>query len=452
MARVVQQRGTPPYLLILIVVLFLVSTALAVVFYTRYDEKIEELAASQEVLGERTGQLRQEKQAKIRLIRIVTGREGKDVTDDVAQREADRALLGTHAQAYKTEGLAAALASLDAKIGDASTGGHLKEIADLKARVSELDEVIRTKDGTIKDREDRIDQLGQDSQQKLMTAQTDFNAKLKAKDDQLARALRDQQAIITDKDRQITVHAQNLAQASDDIRRRDARIDQLLELIRTYRGTKAKPGEAIARKPDGKIAKAMLDQQIVYIDIGEKDGVTPGLPFSVYSSQTGIPVDGEGKAQIVVNNVFPTTSECRITGSDKDDPIIDGDEVANVVFDSTRAYSFVVEGEFDLYGEGRPDPLATRRVRTMIERFGGRVVDTISVETDFVVLGQPPVRPSTVDAGASAADRELYKQQMAKYDLWNEIRTTAMSLQIPILDTERFLAFTGLVPKRRLAE
>ena len=452
MARVVRQSSTPPYLLILVVVLFLVSTALAVLFYTRYAEKIDELATSQETLDERAKALREEKQAKVRLIKLITGREGQDVTDQVAQSEVDQAMQGLHAQSYKTEGLAAAVRGLDEKIGEPKTRGYLKQIADLKDQNSQLSGQLRTKDGTIKDREDKLDQLAADSKGKLEAARTDFLSKLQAKDDQLGRALKDQKAIVADKDRQITVHAQDLAEAREEVRKRDQRITEYLQLISSLKGLRAKPGEAMMRKPDGKINKALLEQQIVYIDLGEKDGVTAGLPFTVYSSQGGIPAGGKGKAQILVNNVFSTTSECRIVESDKDDPILEGDLVANVVFDPTRTYSFVVEGEFDLYGEDRPDPLAGRRVRNMIERFGGKVVDGVAIDTDFVVLGQEPPRPGKPDANAPPADWEAYKQKMKQYDYYVGIKATAMALQIPILDTERFLAFTGLVPKKRLTE
>lgn len=452
MARVVQQRGTPPYLLILVVVLFLVSTALAVLFYTRYDEKTRELAATEEALSEKARQLSQEKQAKLRLIKSITGREGQDVTDKVAQTEAELAMQSPHAQAYKTEGLAAAVKALDDRIGDPRSRGHLQEIAVLTARVNDLNEVIRSKDRTIKDREDRIDQLGRQSNQKLSAARDDFNSNLQAKDDQLDRALREQKAIITDKDRQITVQAQDLAQAREETGQRDRQIDRLLELVRELKGPRVDAGEAMMREPDGKIAKVLMDQTIVYINIGEKDRVTPGLPFSVYSSQTGIPAEGEGKAQLVVNNVFPTTSECRIVKASKDDPMIEGDLIANVVFDATRTYNFVVEGEFDLYAEGRADPLANRRVRTMIERFGGNVVDGVSVDTDFVVLGYEPPRPDKPGTDAQPTDWEQYKRKVGKYDYFTNIKATAVALQIPILNTNRFLAFTGLVPKKRLTE
>ncbi len=452
MARVVQQRGTPPYLLILVVVLFLVSTSLAVLFYTRYDEKRTELAAGQEALLKRAQDLSNEKQAKLRLIKLITGREGQDVTDKVAQNEGEQAFQSAHAQAYKTQGLAAAVSGLDAKIGDAKTSGYLREISDLKAQVDELNSQITAKEASAKDLQAKIDQNGQQHQQQMAAARADFQKQLTAKDEQLARAVTEQKAIIADKDRRITVAAQDLQQARDEIRRQGERLQQYLEQIASYKRLRAQPGEAMARKPDGKIIKTMLDQGIVYINLGEKDRITPGLPFTVYSSETGIPPDGKGKAQILVNNVYPNTSECRIVQYDKADPVIEGDEIANIVFDPTRTYSFVVEGEFDLYGERRPDPLGNRRVRSLIEQFGGKVAEDITIDTDFVVLGEAPPRPPALEPDAQPNDRELYKQRMKMYDQWNAVKAAALTLQIPLLDTDRFLAFTGLVLKKGLTE
>ncbi len=452
MARVVQRRGTPPYLLILFVLLFLTATTLAVLFYVRYDEKIQQLTTSNSRLRDQRRKVSDEKKQKDQLIAVIVGRDAEGVKADAAAAAAKEALTGPHAKAWQNDGLAAAVGGLEELIGDpqTKTSGFLKDIGDLNVRVSSLEGTIKQKDAAIKNAQGKYDKLATDSAAQLAKARNGFQAALKAKDNQLQRAVDQQKTDIADKDRRISVLAQEMEQARNDIRERDRLIQKYLQEIADRR-PKAQTG-AQPRRPDGKILKALLDQQIVYVDIGEKDHAKPGLPLAVYSSQTGIPADGVGKAQIVVNNVFSTTSECRIVKAKKDDPIIEGDLVANVVFDPARSYKFVVEGDFDIYGEGRTDPRAKEYIRTMIDRLGGKLVDEIAVSTDFVVLGEEPPRPPRPEADAPPGDWQLYTQKMKKYDDYTRIKGTALRLQIPIMNTTRFLAFTGLVPMKRLVE
>jgi hypothetical protein len=225
-----------------------------------------------------------------------------------------------------------------------------------------------------------------------------------------------------------------------------------MSLIQKLKGDKAQPGEAVTRLTDGKVLKVQAEQNVCYIDLGEKDHITPGLTFSIYSSAGGVPEDGKGKAKIVVKNVFANTSECRIVESAKDDPIVDGDLIGNIIYSPTRNYNFVVEGDFDLYNTDKPDAAGTREVRTMIERFGGKLSDNVSVDTDFVVMGVEPERPAKPGADAPASDWQIYKDKIAKYEHYKNVKSTAVSLQIPVLNTNRFIALTGMMPKVRRTE
>jgi len=172
----------------------------------------------------------------------------------------------------------------------------------------------------------------------------------------------------------------------------------------------------------------------------------------VFSSQTGIPKNGQPKGKLLVVRVGRTTSECRILESSRDDPVIAGDLITNVVFNPARQFRFVVKGEFDLYGEGRADPLASRRVIQLIQSIGGAVDDEISVMTDFLIAGIEPPRPPAPAADASLDAQKRYRQKLAEYEDYKHAMETAKILQIPALNTNRFLAFTGFIPKKQLAD
>ena len=161
---------------------------------------------------------------------------------------------------------------------------------------------------------------------------------------------------------------------------------------------------ATARQPDGKILTAVPGDQVVYIDLGQKDTLTLGLQFTVYSAKTGIPPDGHGKARVEVVSISPESAECRIMYVRPGQVILEGDLVANPVYDPNRPLTFVVNGEFDLDRDGIVDRNGAATLESLIRDWGGRVSSEVTPLTDFVVLGTPPRRPRVSgDSGAAPA-------------------------------------------------
>jgi hypothetical protein len=173
-----------------------------------------------------------------------------------------------------------------------------------------------------------------------------------------------------------------------------------------------------------------------------------GLTFQVYSPRTGITQEGEGKGEIVIADVASDTAGCRILREESDDPIVPGDLIGNLVFDPDRVYTFVVKGAFDLYGSGRAKAEGAQEVKMLIDRFGGEVTEEIGVQTDFVVLGERPTEPTRPAESAPAQVWQAYNEQMRVHQQYNEVQRIASSLQIPILNANRFLAFIGYTPSR----
>jgi hypothetical protein len=206
------------------------------------------------------------------------------------------------------------------------------------------------------------------------------------------------------------------------------------------------------KQRDGRIIRISPDRGVCYIDLGQIDKITPGMTFTVYNTQTGIPDDGKGKAKLLVKNVSAGTSECTVTESSRDDPLAEGDMVANIVFSPTRTYSFVVEGDFDLYNEGHATTQGNRMIRSIVERLGGHLSDKVTVDTDFVVLGDEPAAPPKPATDAPQTDWQIYKEKLAEFDRYGAVKSSAASLQIPVLNTSRFLAFTGTIPKKSLSD
>ncbi len=205
-------------------------------------------------------------------------------------------------------------------------------------------------------------------------------------------------------------------------------------------------GEIVAHKSDGKIILVDNQAKIVHLNIGRDDRVYPGLTFTVYDKNMPIPRDGKGKAEIEVYSVEKNISTAQIIKSEIKRPIILDDLVGNLIWDSDRINVFAVEGEFDLDGDGRIEEDATDKIKSLIEKWGGKIANSISIETDFLVLGSPPSilrRPTLTELEMDPMATERYEVSRQKRTQYDEIQTQAQALLIPVFNYERFLFFIG---------
>ena len=202
----------------------------------------------------------------------------------------------------------------------------------------------------------------------------------------------------------------------------------------------------LALEPDGKIILIDDHTQVVHLDIGSDDRVYQGLTFSVYDRGSSLPKDGEGKAEVEVFDVAENYSAARIIKSELNKPILQGDIVGNLIWDSDRTNLFVIAGEFDLDKDKRIDVGGADRVRTLIEKWGGQVADTISIDTDFVVLGQAPQalqRPTLEQTEIDPGAMQRYNDSVQALNRYNGLKSQAQGLWIPVLTYEKFLYFIG---------
>ncbi len=204
--------------------------------------------------------------------------------------------------------------------------------------------------------------------------------------------------------------------------------------------------EAMAYKPDGKVILVDNATKIVHINLGSNDRVYRGLTFSIYDRNTPIPKDGKGKAEVEVFNVSKNISAARIIRSNIKNPIILDDIVANLIWDSEKANVFVIAGDFDLNGDGQPDYDAADKIKALIEKWGGQVQDNISIDTDFLVLGEVPQvlkKPSFEEMEVEPMAMERYEASLKQLAHYKDVQTQAQSYSIPVFNTERFLYFIG---------
>jgi hypothetical protein len=204
--------------------------------------------------------------------------------------------------------------------------------------------------------------------------------------------------------------------------------------------------EVAAHKPDGKIISIDDHAKTVRLNIGSDNHVYQGLTFSVYDKNMPIPKDGKGKAEVEVFNIDKNVSVARILRSEIKNPIMLDDIVANLIWDSDRTNVFTVAGEFDLDGNGAIDYDGTDKIKALIEKWGGKVTDTVSIDTDFLVLGSAPTtlrRPTFEQTEIDPMAMGKYEASLQKLANYKEAQSLAQTLSIPVFNTERFLYFIG---------
>jgi hypothetical protein len=204
--------------------------------------------------------------------------------------------------------------------------------------------------------------------------------------------------------------------------------------------------EAPAYKPDGKIMLIDDPTKIVHLSIGSNDRVYRGLTFSVYDKNIPIPKDGRGKAEVEVFSVGETFSAARIIRSEIKRPIIVDDIIANLIWDSEKTNVFVVAGDFDLDSNGQSDRDAADKLKALIQKWGGRVDDSVSIETGFVVLGTVPRilrKPTFEQMEVDPMAMQRYEASLQKLADYQEVQNRAEALLVPTFNLERFLYFIG---------
>jgi hypothetical protein len=236
----------------------------------------------------------------------------------------------------------------------------------------------------------------------------------------------------------------DLQKTEEKLNETDTLLDEALTKLDAI---KPKPDKEVqAYQPDAQIVRVDLQNGIVYLDAGINDHVYRGLTFAIFDRNKPIPEDGKGKAEIEVFQVAEQVSAARIIESDKKDPVVKEDIVANLIWDRNTANHFVVSGEFDFTNDGLIDSDGAQRIIELIERWGGQVDTEITVETDFLILGAEPKplpRPTQQDLDINPLTQQRYELSRQKVDAYNKILEKAANLGIPVFNQKRFLYLIG---------
>jgi hypothetical protein len=151
---------------------------------------------------------------------------------------------------------------------------------------------------------------------------------------------------------------------------------------------------------DGRIATVNSVDKTVTISCASTGGMRPGLVLQVYGPDDPRPEFGSRKGSVQVIAIESgTRARGRITSDTVTDPILSGDGVATTLWSPGQPLEVAIVGYVSFAGDGDAGPAL---LRSLIERAGGTVVDTVTAQTSLVVDGGPP-SASMLDRGPPGA-------------------------------------------------
>jgi hypothetical protein len=449
--------------MIIFVGLWLASTVFLVILYTGQETLVSENAKLKSTLG-RTVNSQQER--SIELIKAAQ-ENGPTMVGLLEDARGTTAQLATGEATDAPPAIKAKRDQIMAAIKADGLVPNPETFADLSYHqaLTQLYEAFKAAQNVSKAAEARAAQL--DSQMTAMVQaeaalKADFEKKTREASERLAQAEGERTAYRAERDKMFESlqMAQDEAQKRHDAELTSVRQEKLaaeqetgavqkrLASVNTKVGG-LMPGPtklSTARNPDGRILTAVPGDKVVYINLGKKNGLTLGLKFAVYSGQSGIPEDGKAKAQIEVASISDSSAECTITQIAPNAIIMEGDVIANPIYDPNSPLTFVVSGDFDMDHDGNNDRNGNLVIEDLIKKWGGKVSDELTPLTDFVVLGVKPRSPRT--AGGPGSEPGQAPPPNPAAERYERIMNQASKFSIPVLNQEIFLNYLGYTDRQ----
>lgn len=458
------------YALIAFVALFIVAATVAVVFYLKFEEqrgiadtaqrRLDEIVSPSELqrIGSLVGTDEGPKKTRLKsvldyldtAVSLIVPGVPPDTSAEVKVQQAEAKVKETVAEIIKQN---PELSDVDPNSSMLQMTDQLRTVlANTKTSEATAKEDLKT----LQDRFDDAMKASLEKEQALLEEKEKFQQqyeKARAGYDELKDLLEKKtdeqvQDLYAKLDEERTGHEETdsqLLRTQAELRTAEERIQRTLK--EDVWPIKPPPDvEAKAFEPDGKVLLVDSQSKIVHINLGSNDHVYRGLTFSIYDKNQPIPRDGKGKGEIEVYKAGEDISEARIVRSEKRNPIVVDDIVANLIWDAGQVNTFVIAGDFDLNDDRVNDADGVDKLKGLVKKWGGKVDDNVNVNTDFVVLGTQPVVPPR----PTLEQMEIYPDAMDKYDRaverlnrYKDIQSQAEALWIPILNADRFLYFIG---------
>ncbi|MGO8688329.1 MAG: hypothetical protein ACLQLG_01730 [Thermoguttaceae bacterium] len=266
--------------------------------------------------------------------------------------------------------------------------------ADFARREKEMDERIAVFEEAVKKGGVDTAQILKDSQKDREKMQADLESLAKDRDttkignEERARRFKEQ-----------------IAQLSAKLDEQAKRIVELVAIIETLRP--GAPSHFV-----GAITEVSQQQRSVWINLGSADGLDRQMTFAVYSADTTDPAKAAKKAGIEVTEVSGQHRAMARILEDKDtDPIVGGDKIATPLWSPGQQKHFALVGLLDLGGDGKDDHEGVKNLIKINHGVidgdvdaKGKFVGHLTVNTTFLVVGEPPAQNAAPEAMKSYTD------------------------------------------------
>lgn len=221
--------------------------------------------------------------------------------------------------------------------------------------------------------------------------------------------------------------------------------------VQALRGERSKDvfkGQPEYALVDARIVGVNAAENQVTISVGRRQKAGIGMPFSVYADAASLRPDDQGnyprgKAGLEIINVDENSSTCRILWETKGNPVVAGDVAANPLYDPNKTYKFLVFGNFDANADGVATAGERADIQALVEAWGGQIVDDLSGDVDFLVLGERPVLPPRPDASAPVEVLQEFIRRTKDVDRYDRLRQQAEATSIPVLNENRLYTLLG---------
>lgn len=437
--------------LVVFILLFLFSTVMTIVYFAGKNEA-EQRASSAEADLREFITIAQQQTDEAKQLKQAAGTERKSVYEYLQSRHGD--LAGW----VGNRGADLTVLSTELGIGRDQT---VKDVVaqlrrDLRAKGDEATALASTVN-------DYKKQLA-DSRDEIEAARRDGNAKVDAVNAEVSDYRDASKELRTNIEKAIADIDVERSRIESQFRNREAELQAELDLLRQEIAIKdsrmlamedklrlievrpTNPAELV----DGRVVAVEGSGDTLFIGIGNRDRVVPGMTFEVYEDANAIQAAdrsglNRGKASIQVMRVGDTTSTCRVTRATPGRPVVKDDVIANAVFDRDYKFKFLVHGKFDVDGDGRPSDPEGDYLRSQIRKWGGEVVegDQLTGDLDFVVLGARPIAPPPPPTDATPAQLNALLEARNAVETYERLFNQAMNARIPILNWNRFQVLTG---------
>lgn len=218
----------------------------------------------------------------------------------------------------------------------------------------------------------------------------------------------DREAAVKEKDRvaaQLVVKDAQLKKEREDSAKSIATLSQQLTQLQQLSETMKKKvidfnNQTVNRfeAPDGRVTLVNQAQRLVWVNLGQKDGLQRQTTFAVFDHDENGVAQAEPKARIEVVRISGDhLAECKILEDKPSDPILQNDVIFTPAWSPGLKIHFALVGFMDIDGDQVSD---REQIRNIIQMSGG-VIDAelqddgtrngaLTVNTRYLVLGEKP--------------------------------------------------------------